>query len=737
VLCDLSGARLKRNYITHNRIKAKSVVGGGIAAMGRNSFLPYIILEENNITDNCIESDGMMGWWNCGGGAELMGASARIIGNLFERDTNIAASGSEGGGLEITRFSGWSPLPSGHVQGNIFRANITNSDNSGSFGAGMSIIWTDESIIRDNLFEGNKSTCSHTAGWAQGGGIVIDDEGITDYGRKTVLNNKFINNSVHSEQGSLYVNGAGMIIYQTTATLVGNEVFGNVASLEDTSGTATGGGCCIWGVSFHMENNLIFKNIAADNGGGLDIIGNPVYGSEQFIVNNTIFDNHADVSGGGLSVTANADVTSLNNILWANTAPANQDFYVGDAILNMYHSLVQDPVKANISNGVFCADPLFADTLGHLSEQSPAVGRGVSSLDIDDTTYQVPSVDFEGNPRPSVVDPLVDIGAYESDYGVGEAYPSSFTLSDRFILPNTGILRCLTEIVNYHQQNIQLFSKFYNSDSSIQDSVEMFDDGQHADGTAGDGLYAGSYQTDLEEMFTTSLVLQNNSNLSRTVYGSKNKFTSVGPVKLAYYEITSTDTIPNPGDVIKLNYYLTNLGATVTAKDISIRLRIADTLAAVSSTPIKFGDIAPGSTVAGKIQRYIALSMNFTGPIDYLPILLEIASNDYVFWYDSIKMVVGINGTSTNVPMVYDLKQNYPNPFNPNTNIEFTLPRPEWVTLKVFNVLGQQVASIVSEKLNSGIHKYEWQAQNLPSGIYYCRMQAGEFTDTKKMVLLK
>jgi hypothetical protein len=88
-------------------------------------------------------------------------------------------------------------------------------------------------------------------------------------------------------------------------------------------------------------------------------------------------------------------------------------------------------------------------------------------------------------------------------------------------------------------------------------------------------------------------------------------------------------------------------------------------------------------------------------------------------------------------PQAFELDQNYPNPFNPNTNIEFSLPKTEWVTLKIFNVLGQRVATLVSEKLNPGIHKYQWQGGNLPSGIYYCRMQAGEFEQVRKMILLK
>jgi len=88
-------------------------------------------------------------------------------------------------------------------------------------------------------------------------------------------------------------------------------------------------------------------------------------------------------------------------------------------------------------------------------------------------------------------------------------------------------------------------------------------------------------------------------------------------------------------------------------------------------------------------------------------------------------------------PRTFELDQNYPNPFNPRTTIKFQIPGTNFVTLEIYNVLGQKVVTLVSENLNPGMHKYEWQAEGLPSGIYFCRLQAGEFEQVKKMVLLK
>ena len=85
----------------------------------------------------------------------------------------------------------------------------------------------------------------------------------------------------------------------------------------------------------------------------------------------------------------------------------------------------------------------------------------------------------------------------------------------------------------------------------------------------------------------------------------------------------------------------------------------------------------------------------------------------------------------------FTLHQNYPNPFNPSTTIDFTLPKTEYVTLKVYNILGKEVTTLVSKKLNQGNHTYKLEGKNLVSGVYYYVIKAGEFQDVKKMILIK
>jgi len=91
----------------------------------------------------------------------------------------------------------------------------------------------------------------------------------------------------------------------------------------------------------------------------------------------------------------------------------------------------------------------------------------------------------------------------------------------------------------------------------------------------------------------------------------------------------------------------------------------------------------------------------------------------------------------TKVPLSFKLYQSYPNPFNPNTTINFSIPTSSFVTLKIFDVNGKEVTTIVSEQIPAGNHSKQWNAIDMPTGVYFYRLQVGSFKDTKKLILLK
>jgi hypothetical protein len=100
-----------------------------------------------------------------------------------------------------------------------------------------------------------------------------------------------------------------------------------------------------------------------------------------------------------------------------------------------------------------------------------------------------------------------------------------------------------------------------------------------------------------------------------------------------------------------------------------------------------------------------------------------------------------ITGTSDrssfDIPNHFTLSHNYPNPFNPSTTIQFTLPHASYVTLKIYNLLGEEVATLVSEQLSPGTYTKQWSAEKFASGIYYYRIQGEKYTETKKLLLVK
>lgn len=102
-----------------------------------------------------------------------------------------------------------------------------------------------------------------------------------------------------------------------------------------------------------------------------------------------------------------------------------------------------------------------------------------------------------------------------------------------------------------------------------------------------------------------------------------------------------------------------------------------------------------------------------------------------------VSTTTGITNLNTGVPNDYKLSQNFPNPFNPETNIQFAIPEKNNVTLKVFNIQGQEVAVLANGEYAAGTYMVNWNAADMSSGVYFYTIQTGNFTQTKKLLLVK
>lgn len=114
------------------------------------------------------------------------------------------------------------------------------------------------------------------------------------------------------------------------------------------------------------------------------------------------------------------------------------------------------------------------------------------------------------------------------------------------------------------------------------------------------------------------------------------------------------------------------------------------------------------------------------------------AATEYGVWRRPLSEVItSVEPRGTNIPNHFYLQQNYPNPFNPSTTIEYNIPKAELLTIKVYNVLGQEIKILFNEEKPAGSYQIKFDGSNLASGIYFYRIQAGDFSQIKKMVLMK
>ncbi|MGD8306109.1 MAG: T9SS type A sorting domain-containing protein [Ignavibacteria bacterium] len=151
------------------------------------------------------------------------------------------------------------------------------------------------------------------------------------------------------------------------------------------------------------------------------------------------------------------------------------------------------------------------------------------------------------------------------------------------------------------------------------------------------------------------------------------------------------------------------------------------------NTPIQWytNSILNGYTGAWPV---FGVDLDEDGDID---ILTAADAGNRVTWLENTTITTSVIDKSSQVPNKFFLFQNYPNPFNPQTNINFSVPEISFVSLKVFDVLGNEIAVLINEEKQAGTYEVELNAIELTSGIYFYHFKAGNFSDTKKMVIMK
>jgi hypothetical protein len=317
------------------------------------------------------------------------------------------------------------------------------------------------------------------------------------------------------------------------------------------------------------------------------------------------------------------------------------------------------------------------------------------------------------------------------------------TLEDSLLRANidSTILQCT--LPNSNQHKFRAIAIIKSIDGLYLDSLMLHDDGYHHDGEAGDGLWGSMIQPIvIEREFKIFLIADDLITGASFHSGELKRFRTIGVVHLDHYIISSADTVPNPGDRISYKLTLKNEGIE-SVKNISTLLVPLDTCTMVPAIafPPNYGDIYPGELKDSDHGQSVIFSTDCSDSF-WTSLRIDIYTDNNIWWKDTISVFVSGQPSSLNEaerthPKVYALKQNYPNPFNPSTMINYELPITSEVELSIFNLLGQKVTTLVSDRQQAGYYQVEWDASKYASGIYYYHIHTDKYQEIKKMLLLR
>ena len=301
-----------------------------------------------------------------------------------------------------------------------------------------------------------------------------------------------------------------------------------------------------------------------------------------------------------------------------------------------------------------------------------------------------------------------------------------------FAIHNVDSVLFTTTFLNLNNRQFTAKLIYTNSDSTLTDSLTLYDDGQHGDSQPNDGVY-GVYipPMNVEDYFKLNVITTEDSTNSYVNTPINLRFTTAGPIKLdslLISKISSTAYTIKP--------FFRNEGSSYTVNDLRVKISTNDyiNITQISPDTISISSIAPGAVAGPTNEVNVTVSSRFSGAFK---LNFEIMSNGWTYWKDTVSQVVTGIDNIKQAPLSYNLSQNYPNPFNPSTTINFVIPKSSFVNLSVYDILGREVTELVNGKRRAGSYEVKFNSANLPSGIYFYKIQEEGFVQTKKMVLMK
>jgi hypothetical protein len=571
-------------------------------------------------------------------------------------------------------------------------------------GGGVYIEGLEVTLTNNIILENNTAV--------SGGGVFILTPGYIDL-PIIISNNIFKNNIASFKGGGLFV--AARLFSYIAITLIDNHFEGN--QLTHTSALTYGGGAYFEAKSAIVLNNSFIQNKATMNAGGMYL--NQRFASSRdngttIIDNNYFFQNEGiGGNGGGLNLySKHSDISITNNSFIENISGATSG---GGGGAFYTHGLLGN---YNLVNNLFIRNnAVRGGAINFWMGQS----NGLSNLGLINNTFYDNQATLEGG--------AINIYYYEDD--------NDALLYNNIIYSNDALEGADLYLINDGNNNfiaspIEIKNNdFDQSASGIFMQVPINIDNtnlNNVDPICLDPLNDDFHLSAISpviDMGTNDAPVLPNTDLD----GNPRIFN--GTVDMGAYEffIPSPPFVFNPiGD----KSYIENSGTHIVADlDNVFQDPNGDTLSysVITTSNIILATINSNILEISTIQDLVGTDTVFVSATDgqfsisdTFTVTITPATK-----YDEISQL----------PSEFALKQSYPNPFNPTTTIKFDIPELSFVTLKVYDVLGKEITTLVNEEKPAGRYELEFNATNLPSGIYFYRLQAGDFIQTRKMILMK
>ena len=377
-----------------------------------------------------------------------------------------------------------------------------------------------------------------------------------------------------------------------------------------------------------------------------------------------------------------------------------------------------------------------SDYLSSVEEYDPSLNTWIEKPDIPIVLAGPSAISFNNKiyvtggcfQRPPTSNTVVST-VYEYDPTSG---PTSLEIYKKYVNPLGDSLTVHAQLCP-EEPPVTVHAIFKGDLMGTQDSIELFDDGLHSDGDPNDNVWAGTkcFSDSQEDFYSVKVFVTKQISGTRHQYPFKEMFTTAGPLTVDALTYSA---------FLKFTYavkpFIKNGGSTAP---------ISGVLVKASSDDPWIKQVYPGSRSCPTISpgEIKSVSQDFMVDYDsatfpgYFNLKIEMSVNGIPYWTDSSIAVVTRIGEKLLLPSVISLEQNYPNPFNPATKVKYSIPKEAQVILKVYDLLGNEIITLVNEQKPAGTYDITWHAANLPSGVYFYQFKVGDFIQTKKMILLK